>query len=182
MFMKEEKTKVCFKCGRELPLSEFYSHPRMADGHLNKCKECTKKDVKKNYDRKAKDDTWVEKERARGREKYHRLNYKDKDCNKETRRDFHAPSYVSRALRRIGYDVKGKEAHHWNYNKQRSVILLSPKAHHRVHKHIIANREDKYCYTLDGVRLDTEEKTLKYYKEVLSEYDDLNEQLEIINF
>ncbi len=180
--MEEKKTKICFKCGRELPLSEFYKHSLMADGHLNKCKDCTKKDTKQDYDRKSKDESWMEKERERGREKYRRLGYKDRSLNNRTKRDFHASGSVRLGLKNLGINREGKEAHHWNYNKPRSIILLSPKAHHRLHKYVKANREDKYLYTLDGLRLDTEEKTLKYYNEVLSKYDDLEEDLKIINF
>lgn len=68
--------KRCFKCGQLLPLSEFYAHAQMGDGHLNKCKNCAKRDVHENYLKKIEDDAYVEKERARGREKYKRLGYK----------------------------------------------------------------------------------------------------------
>lgn len=47
--------KTCFKCGSTLPLSEFYRHPKMADGHLGKCKACTKKDVHEHRHGKGRD-------------------------------------------------------------------------------------------------------------------------------
>ena len=40
-----DMNKICFKCGIMKPLEAFYKHPKMKDGHLNKCKDCAKEDV-----------------------------------------------------------------------------------------------------------------------------------------
>jgi hypothetical protein len=40
--------KMCFKCKKEKPFSEFYIHKKMKDGHLGKCKECII-EYNKNY-------------------------------------------------------------------------------------------------------------------------------------
>lgn len=60
-----QESKVCFKCGEVKELGEFYAHPQMADGHLNKCKACTKADVHGNRD--AKLDYYQKYDRERGR-------------------------------------------------------------------------------------------------------------------
>lgn len=57
--------KACFKCGIEKPLDAFYKHKRMADGHFNKCKECTKRDVSAH--RAAHLDRIQEYDRQRGK-------------------------------------------------------------------------------------------------------------------
>jgi hypothetical protein len=60
-------TKTCFKCKTEKPLGAFYAHPMMADGHLGKCKECTKVDAQRQRMLNVSDPEWVRQERERCR-------------------------------------------------------------------------------------------------------------------
>lgn len=171
--------KKCFVCGIEKPLSEFYKHPRMADGYLNKCKECTKSYVHGRYKRLSNNDAWMEKERERGREKYKRLGYTYRDFKNV--REICPDNYnLHRTLRNRGYSIEGKELHHWNYNFPKSIIILSKRAHKRLHKYIQVNYTDKLIYSQSGEVLDTKDKTLEYYNKVLHN-EGISETIEFVD-
>ncbi len=145
--------KRCFKCGLLLPLSEFYAHPQMGDGHLNKCKNCAKMDVHENYRKKIEDDAYVEKERARGREKYKRLGYK------RIKKDeyLNASKNIRRNLK-IG-KRNGIELHHWNYNKPKSVIPLNARIHKQLHLLLKIDKSSKtFIVKETGEKLNTMKK------------------------
>ena len=166
--------KTCFKCGIEKGIDDFYRHPQMSDGHVNKCKDCNKKDVKGNYDTNIVDPAFVEKERARGREKFHRLGYKEKSkiANESKPWLKESPIFnISRDLKAKGDYPDGTEFHHWNYNTEylKDVIPLNRVIHRRIHKKLILDKELRIFKTLDGELLDTKEKHLNYIAPFLSE-------------
>ena len=147
--------KTCFKCHRALPLTEFYIHPKMADGHLNKCKECTKKEVADRLATKMKDPQWLEKERERSRLKMARIRREDREKklppekraqvqkahrHKYPERD-RARRLLTIAVRegrviRKPCEVCGStdsEGHHDDYSQPLQVRWLCPKHHSQRH-------------------------------------------------
>ena len=109
--------KVCFKCGIEKPLNKYYKHKGMADGHLNKCKECTKKDTKERTDILNLDPNFIESERVRSREKYHRLNYYEKQKIWDKDKPWKKTQTYKNLSRKLKTPI-GYELHHWNYNNE----------------------------------------------------------------
>jgi hypothetical protein len=135
----------------ERPLDGFYKHSRMADGHLNKCKECTKKDVHNNYTKKLDDLEWVEKELARQREKSRKarqlgLNQRNTNNSKKEwiKRNKHKrfahekvrQAIISGKLSKAPCEICGSgnsEAHHEDYSRPLDVSWLCPKHHNERH-------------------------------------------------
>mgnify|MGYP003402966832 CR=1 FL=1 len=169
----ELKEKFCFGCSSKKPLSEFYKHKAMADGHLNKCIACKKNDSAQNLAKKLEDPEWHEKEKARHRDKYYRLGYKEK----------HKPTPEEKAIAIAKYKANfpekykarlaaqhkkpatsGNELHHWSYNEEhwKDLIELAPADHYLLHRHIIYDQERMmYRDAKTGILLDTKESHIE---------------------
>lgn len=133
--------KTCFKCGQSKPLDQFYRHPQMGDGHLNKCKDCAKRDVQENYRMRRDEKRAYDRSRAKTPErkrfaaearKLHRARYPEKTK---------ARNAVAKALRGGRLEKKPCEicgdpksqAHHEDYSKPLEVQWLCVMHHYAVH-------------------------------------------------
>lgn len=136
--------KECFKCKFVKPLDEFYKHSKMADGHLNKCKDCAKNDVSKH--RSENLEKIREYDRARGRTPKRIKLSKEvaKAWRKEDARRVRAHSAVARAIRKGSLircpcercENPKSVAHHEDYDKPLEVMWLCDPCHKQRHKEL----------------------------------------------
>lgn len=134
--MQGQSSKVCFKCHTRQPLSDFYPHKRMADGHLNKCKECTKRDCTRHRDNHL--EKVREYDRKRSRTKKHADDVREW-CRKNPRKAYAQTklraAVAAGRLARLPCEVCGAgraHGHHDDYTKPLSVRWLCAR-HHRLH-------------------------------------------------
>lgn len=132
--------KQCFKCLRSLPKEAFYRHPQMADGRLNKCKDCAKidtrqwyaltRDARASYDLKR--DRTAERRRQRQEAgKRHRQKHPDRAA---------ARTAVSNAVKRGDLirqpcqlcGATKSQAHHRDYSRPLDVEWMCFRCHREV--------------------------------------------------
>jgi len=153
--------KKCFKCDFIKPLVDFYKHPQMADGHVNKCKECNKDDITTNrnanldryreYDnerykkpeRKEASILSCKAARKRSPERYagYIKAWQERNPHKRS-----ANNAVSNAVRdgRISKPAECSKCglggvihgHHDDYSKPLEVVWVCPPCHSDIHKTI----------------------------------------------
>lgn len=168
--------KACIICNVSQPLSEYYKHKQMGDGHLNKCKSCCKAQQIERHHKLMEDEEWVKKERARGRDKYKSLGYNSLPKSTENKG---VNLYKYKNQSRNFKTEKGVEVHHWSYNEidQEDVFFLSIRIHRQIHQFIIFDEGCQYfrCKITNEL-LDTREKHYKYF---LDKGYDLNNNLKI---
>ncbi len=136
--------KECFKCKTIKPLAEFYKHSGMADGHLNKCKECAKKDV--GAHRAANIERIREYDRTRASNPQRRAAnvavnraWRDEDkrrskAHRAVSRAISQGALVRAACERCG-DPKSV-AHHDDYDHPLAVTWLCQPCHKQRHKEL----------------------------------------------
>lgn len=131
--------KICIRCTINKELEDFYLHKRMADGHLNVCKECVKKMVR-NRSRSERGRELDRKRNQTKKRKAKLIEYQRKRRAK-LQKEYKARGVVSTAIRK-GTLIKGiceicgevkVEAHHEDYNKPLEVKWLCGTHHRALH-------------------------------------------------
>jgi len=139
------RSKTCFKCMAVKQIEEFYKHPRMPDGHVNKCKECNKKDVNENRQKKIDYYRTYDRERAKNPDRQKAASEISAAWRKADKRRMQCHNAVKRAIRSgelvrqpcVRCGEQKSLAHHEDYDFPLDVVWLCQPCHKQRHKELL---------------------------------------------
>lgn len=135
--------KACICCGEIKPPEDFYKHAQMADGRLNKCKECCKAQERERRRTNPAVQAY-DRERAKLPHRKAAARQVTIRWREENPEAYRAQTAVGNAIR-DGKLAKGEiceaegcfrtdvHAHHHDYSKPLEVTWKCPLHHHRDH-------------------------------------------------
>lgn len=133
--------KKCIGCGESISINDFYRHPMMADGHLNKCKECCRAAAIEN--RRLRIDYYREYDRARfstdrrqsclerRQRRYREANPAKNAARAAVNRAVRSGRLVKKPCEVCG--VEEVDGHHDDYSKPLVVRWLCRRHHMELH-------------------------------------------------
>lgn len=133
--------KTCSRCSQDLPLTEFYRHPKILKGTINRCKSCTCRAVQANYRKNKAYYYAYEQERFhKPARKIWRMANQKRIRNADPEK-YRARNAVSNALRdgrlhKLPCKNCGStksQAHHTDYTKPLEVEWLCFPCHRKQH-------------------------------------------------
>tara|TARA_R110000868_G_scaffold96010_2_gene264110 strand:- start:2285 stop:2710 length:426 start_codon:yes stop_codon:yes gene_type:complete len=138
--------KKCFKCKVTKPLLDFYKHPEMPDGHVNKCKECNKNDVMEHRLKNLEKVRQYDRERGKNPDRIKANTEITRIWRAEDFRRRKAHYSVSQAIKKgilirqpcCRCNETKSLAHHEDYDKPLNVMWLCQPCHKQRHKEINA--------------------------------------------
>lgn len=133
--------KTCFKCQRTLSLESFYKHSQMADGRLNKCKDCARSDVISHRNANVDRIRAYDRMRSAKPERMAKISAVSRNWRHKNPRKYAAHTLVNNAIRdgRLKSQPcvkcgKKAHAHHDNYDYPLDVMWLCAVHHSERHK------------------------------------------------
>ena len=138
--------KECFKCKTTKSLEDFYKHPKMLDGHVNKCKECNKNDVTANRNKNLEKVRAYDRARGKIPERIKANVEITRAWRAEDSRRAVAHSSVAQAIRNgllvrmpcVRCNEAKTVAHHEDYDYPLVVMWLCQACHKQRHKELKA--------------------------------------------
>ena len=139
-----DTSKECFKCKTIKPLESFYKHSQMADGHVNKCKECNKNDVTTNRNKNIEKVRAYDRKRSKIPERIKANVEVNRAWRAEDSRRQVAHTAVAKAIRNgtlvrqpcVRCAETKSLAHHEDYDYPLTVMWLCQACHKQRHKEL----------------------------------------------